>query len=143
MGLDSIKYYVIGVIFLVVVVGGGMFMMGSIRSIDPTIDPSNDVGYINNTMNQASGLTNAVNGIGDSVNSVSNSNTGILGWLNALIGSAYNGLSAIGSSFGFIGTMVPILSQYLGIPVFLTSLILLVIIIIIAFGIWAVVTRAF
>lgn len=140
MGLDSLKYLMIAVVFFVVVITGGVLILGDFTAYDSTIDSSNQIDDFNSTLNKANEVTASVNEIENSVDSVA-SGVGILGWLNALISSAYNGLQALISSLGFVNVAANDSAKMLGIPQVLVGLILLIIVIIIVFGIYSVITR--
>lgn len=141
MGLDDIKSYMIGVIVFVAVISSGVFMFGEFKSLDTSLDSSNELGQFNQSLNKANNITTSVEGIQDSITSVNPDNAGVIGWLNVLVGSAYNGLQAIFGSIDFMSIVADESAEIFGIPTFIISLLLLIIILIIGFGIWAAIFR--
>lgn len=142
MSLDNIQNYMIGIVLLVIVFTGGIYMFGAFSSYDSTLDSANEVSQFNKSIASANKITDSVNAIDESIQGVSSdSNSGVLGWLNVLVGSAFNGLKAIGSSLSFMSTATTEVGAILGIPSFVIPLLLLVVIIIIGFAIWSAIMR--
>lgn len=139
MALESMQNYIIGVILFVIVISGGVFILGNFYAVDNSIDASNRVGSFNNTLNKASEVTLAVEGIDSSIEQ---NNTSPLGWVDVVFGSAYNGLRAVKSSMGFMGVATKEAGGLFGVPPFITVLLALIFVVIIAFAIWSAVTRS-
>lgn len=141
MGLDDIKYYLIGIVIFMVVIGGGVYILGSFHNADNSIDSSGELSQFNDSLYKASNITKVINDLDASINSVTSEKVGALGWLNALLGSAFNGLKLIGQSVGFMKVVASEAGVILGIPSFIISLLVLITIIIIAFAIYTAITR--
>lgn len=142
MGLDTIQNYIIGIVLFMIIIGGGTYMFGQFVSVDSTIDTAGDVSRFENNLYLASNVTSAVNQMDSNVQAVTAEDTGVLGWLNALIGSAYEGLRAIGSSIGFMSSAMNEAANMFGIPSFIMGLLGLIILIVLAFAIWIAITKA-
>ena len=141
MGLEGVQNYIIGVILFMLVITGGVFMIGSFYNKDPSIDSIGQIDSFNKSLNKASEVTASVSELDSSIQSVSNENVGVLGWLNALVGSIFNGLRAIGDSLGFMSTASSEASAIFGIPAFILPLILLIVTVIIIFAIYSAITK--
>lgn len=141
MGLEQLQSYIIGVVLSIVIITGGLMFLSDFRANDTTIDPTNDVNSFNRTLNKADEVTTAVGGMSSSIEDASTTSTGVLGWLNALVGSIFDGLKALFSSFGFVNVMATETGQALGVPTIFTGLLLLIITIIIVFAIWSAITK--
>jgi len=140
MGLSEIKGYMIGLVLFVVIITGGVFMLGTFRLANPSIDSSR-IDSFNSTFNKAENITNAVNGIGDSLEATGD-NPGPLGWFNVLFGSAWNGLKAVFGSLSFINGIIVGVGDLFAIPPAIVVLIPLIVIIIIVFAIWGAIIQA-
>ena len=143
MALDEVKGYLIGVIMFIVVITGGVIAFSSFTAYDSSIDSTNQIGAFNQTFNKAANITTSVTKIQQSVDRASTNGGGPLGWLNALVGSAYEGLTAISSSMRFVGIVADDTADFFNVPFILPliTLITLVITLIIAFGIWSAITK--
>lgn len=141
MGLEQLQSYITGVILAIIVITGGLLILNDFRSNDTSIDPTNTVNSFNRTLNKANEVNISVSGMSNSIQEASTTNTGVLGWLNALVGSIFDGLKAIFSSFSFVNVAAEETGKELGIPAILTSLALLIITIIIVFAIWSAITK--
>ena len=141
MGLDNIQNYMIGIVLMIVMVTSGVLFIGSFNEADTTLGGTTDITYFNQTLNKANEITGSVNEIKQSINDVSVSNTGALGWLNALIGSVFDGLRAIGGTLSFMDVAATESGELFGIPGEIVGLLILISIILIGFGIYAAVMR--
>jgi hypothetical protein len=137
MGLENIQKIMIGVVMAIIIITSGVFMIGSFTASDSSIDSANQVGDFNATLDKSVEITTSVNNIQTSIDSVSEEKAGVLGWLNALIGSVFNGLKSIGDTLGFISIASTNAANLFGIPSFILPLLVLIIVIIIGFAIWA------
>jgi hypothetical protein len=142
MGLETIQNYIIGIVLFMIIIGGGIYMFGQFLSVDSTIDSGGQVSDFESKLYLASNVTTAVDEMDASVQSVTAENVGPLGWLDALIKSAYNGMRAIGQSIGFMGNAIDEAGNIFGIPTFIMSLLGLIIIIVLAFALWMAITKA-
>jgi CHASE3 domain sensor protein len=142
MGLETIQNYIIGIVLFMLIIGGGVYMFGSFVTYDTSIDSNGSINNFNSKLNLASNITTTVNQMTDNVNSVSAEDTGVLGWINALIGSAYDGIKSIGQSIGFMGNAMAETGSMFGIPSFIIALVSLIILILLVFAIWMAITKA-
>lgn len=141
MGLEQLQSYIMGVVLSIIIITSGLMFLSEFRANDTTIDPTNSVNNFNRTLNKADEVTTAVDGMSGSIEDASTTSTGVLGWLNALVGSIFDGLKALFSSFSFISVMATETGEALGVPTIFISLALLIITIIIVFAIWSAITK--
>ena len=143
MGLDNIQNYIIGTILFILVVTGGIYLFGSFYSGHSDLDPTGDMTTFNKTMQLASNVTTSVNKLNETLSDVTDTETSFagLGWLNALVGSAFNGLKAVANSISFMFIAGSEIFNYFGMPSFVFPLIVLVVIVIIVFAIWSAIMR--
>lgn len=137
MGLDNIKGIMIGTVMFIIIITTGVFMLGSFRTDDSTLDSTNQIDKFNSTLDKTQEITSSVNDIKSSVDSVTQEKVGPLGWIEALVGSAYSSLKAIGGTLSFIGVAIEGTAGLFGIPSFILVLLSLIIVILIGFAIWS------
>jgi hypothetical protein len=140
MGLESLKFYLIGIVLSVVIVTGGLYVLGAFYSSSPSLDPSGKINEFDLHFNATTNVTSGINGMSNSINTASTGSTGILGWLNAIIQSVFGGVKTLFTSFSFVGVMGNYVAYEFGIPPVMMGLILLIITIIIIFAIWSIAT---
>ena len=140
MALEDIKGYMIGVIIFIVVITGGVMMFSEFSAVDPTIDSGGQIGQFNRTLNKASNISQSVQGIEDSIEQAG-TGRGPLGWLDAIVGSAYNGLKAIGNTMGFVKVAGEDEANIFNIPTIFVTLLGLIVTLIIGFAIWSAITK--
>ena len=141
MGLENIKSYMIGIILMIVVVTSGVLVLTSFTSVDTTIDTTNQAQLFNKSMNKANEINSSVSNIKSSLNSVTANKVGALGWLNALIGSVFDGAKTLLNTLGFMDDVTTDSSSMLNIPVTITALIILIFVIIVVFALWEAIMR--
>jgi len=142
MGLSNVQNIMVGLILFLIVIGSGVYMVGSFVSIhDSSLDPNGVIQRFNTTLYQANAMTNTVNSMQSNLVNTTADKTGILGWLNSLISTVFAGVTTLFTSLGFIAVALPIISQMLGIPTFIGGLLFMILIIIIVYAIWQAVMR--
>ena len=141
MGLENIKSYMIWIILMIVVVTSGVLVLTSFTSVDTTIDTTNQAQLFNKSMNKANEINSSVSNIKSSLNSVTANKVGALGWLNALIGSVFDGAKTLLNTLGFMDDVTTDSSSMLNIPVTITALIILIFVIIVVFALWEAIMR--
>lgn len=139
MGLDNIKYMIIGVIVCIAVVTGGIMTLNSFHNASPSLDTTGEIGNFSATMNKANEINATVSSISGSFSG--NETVGLKGWLDALVGKTYGGLKVIGQSTSFINTMATDSANSFGIPTAIITILLLCIPVIIGFAIWSAITK--
>jgi hypothetical protein len=142
MGLNNIQNYMIGVIVFMVLVVGGVSIFGTFTSINT--DGADQLTTFNKSLNQAGAVSTSVNEIDNKIQEVSASGAGFLGlgWIDALIGSAFNGLKAIGGTLSFMDIVFEEGGALLGVPPFLIGLLTLIVTVVIVFAIWQAITNS-
>jgi hypothetical protein len=131
----------IGIILMIVIVTSGVLIMGDFTIIDTTLDDTNEIGTFSRTLNKSAEITESVGNIETSIDRVTTENTGVLGWLNALVGSVFNGLKAVGGTLSFMDVAAAETGEIFGIPSEILGLIMLITIIIIGFAIYSAIMR--
>lgn len=140
MALDDIKGIMIGTILAMIVIGGGIYFMGTLFAYDTSLDSPNQIGDFTSALNKSTEMTNSVNDMETSL-SVSEKDVGLLGWLNNIVGSVYKGLKTLYSEMSFIKTTINIIGNLFGVPSFVIGLLALIISIIIIIAIWSAITK--
>ena len=139
MALEEIKGYMVGIVLCILVFTGGILVLGEFRDKNPTLS-SDKITQFNQTLGKADNVTYAVNEVKDSITSTTSA-TGGLGWLNALIGSMFNGLQATFQTLSFVDTAATEGAELFGIPTQMVALISLIGILIVGFAIWSAIAR--
>jgi len=141
MALDDLKFLMIGIILSITVIVSGILIFTPFHQANTAQDPTDQFGNFSKALNRADNITSSVNGISSSISGVGSTNSGPLGWLDTLIGGTYRGLKAIGQTIGFVNDMGTESASIFGIPPTIVALILLIIVVIVGFAIWAAITR--
>jgi hypothetical protein len=141
MGLDQLQGYITGIILSIIVIVGGILFLTTFTTTNPNLASDGKINNFNQTMNKATEVTTAVNEMSGSIENASTTNTGILGWLNALVGSIFDGLKALFISFSFVSVAAEESSTIFGIPPIFMALLVLILTIIIIFAIWSAITK--
>ncbi len=141
MALDGIKGYMVGVILGIAVIVSGIFMIGSYASSDPSLDSKSDIQQFNRTLALSQNITNSVNTMESSLATTEKS--GVLGWINSLFVSAFNGLKTVKTSTAFVGVAAEESADVFGVTEVkpILAIVLLVITIIILIAIYEAITR--
>lgn len=143
MALDNIKTYIIGVILGIAIILSGVFMIGSLSASDTSLDTKGDIQQFNRTLALSQNITTGVNNIENQIDDVSSTESGALGWINALFVSAFNGLKTIKDSMSFVGVAAEESADVFGVSGIkpILAVVLLVITIIILIAIYEAITR--
>lgn len=133
----SPKDYIIGIIIFTFVVVGGISLLG-ILDTGTNGKISQDPRYsdFNQTFNVYDNVTNQVGNIRDNIVNA-DTDFGVFGVLNSLIATSWQGVKLLFSSFGFMDAVFGGLSTVFGLPAWVGGLLILLVIVIIAFAIWA------
>jgi len=135
-GVSDIGNYIISIIIFTFFIVGGISMIASFSSYDNTfIGDAEKYQEFNNSFNTYDDIQDNVGDIESSIKNTE-ADAGLFGFLNALIGSAWNTLKLTFSSFTFMTSAFLGLNTVFGIPVWIPTLIGLIITIIIAFAIY-------
>lgn len=131
--------YILAIIVFTFFIMGTIGIMGELRKSDPTFMSDPQSAAFNSTFNRYADLTSSVESL---QNSTQNSGTewGIVGALNALIGSAWNSLRLLFSSLSFMNAVFGGLQMF-GVPAWVGALAGMVVVVIIAFAIWSAIFR--
>jgi len=135
--MDTIKNYIVGVLMFTFIIVGGVTILGGIFENDPTFGDAGKYQEFNNTFNVLSDVSTNVNNIQSNVEgSGASSGFNIFGVVGSLINSAWSSLKLIISSFSFMTTAYNGLSTFFGVPAFIPSLIILIVITVLGFALY-------
>ena len=137
-GLTSIQNYIIGIILGCIVLISGLTWVGA--AISQYSLSGSEFGAFNASMGQLQNVSQVNSKLSSSLSTVG-SNTGPLGWLDFLIGTAWLGLQSIGISLGFVGTAIMAFASMIGVPPIIAGLIVSIPVVMIVFGIWMAILR--
>ena len=137
MGLDSLKFYIIGIVLSAVIVTGGILFMSGFITSNPTIDPTNKTSEFNTYFDSSSNVTSSVGKLKKNVNNIGECNLGLLCYLNSMIKMVLDSARAIFTSFGFVDVMANYAASFFGIPVIFINLALLILTLLVVFAIWS------
>lgn len=141
--VNDVQDYIIGVIYLTLIIVGGLAFMSEMRSNSPEAQISN-LDEFNDSFNKYETLQSEVT---DLQNSVSTNSTGFFGQtfgaIEGLVSGAYNTLGLVFTSFSFVtstnpsnpGILYSMHTRY-GVPAWFPILLVSIIIIIIVFSIY-------
>jgi len=134
--VTDIKVYIISIILFTFVVLGGLGILNQFQDGDSSfITDSEKYAEFNRTFNQYNTINSRVDAIQNSFDGASG-DIGVLGFLPALIGSAWNTLKLTFSSFSFMTSVFLGMNSIFGVPAWIPSLIIMVIVVIIAYAMY-------
>ena len=133
---ERISTYIIGVIFSMIVVVGGVYILGDVVKSGTTTLSAEDIQKFNTSFNMQNDVNKSVSEIQTQLLNA-DPEYGKLGGLTALANVAWAGLKSVFTSFAFVTNMLGFITTYFGIPSFITGLLALVIVVIIAFSIYS------
>lgn len=132
----QIRNYIIGILILTGFVIGGIAILGILSTDNPSLTSSDDYTEFNTTFNKYNQLKNNIEGIQSSIEQTEQNDMGTFGVLNNLIMGAWITLKNIFASFSFMDSFFNGLSTMFGVPRWIPSIIILVIITVLAFSIY-------
>ena len=135
----KISTYITSIVIFTMMILGVIYFVTMFRASDPTFIDDDTFSAFNDTFNTMEDVSSSV---GDLQSGIVDSDTdfGVFGVLNALIGSMWNSLTLIFSSFGFMDAVFDGLSTFFGVPTWVPALISLLVVILIAFGIYSLIS---
>lgn len=140
MGLNDIRNYIIGGIIFSIIVFGGVFMIGSFRSANPSLDVS-ELETFNRSVSISSNVSSTVYDMQSQIEETTNS-PGPLGWLNTLLGTVWGGLKTLGKTLGFMSVALTETAKIFNIPTEIIGLVILIPILVIVFALIVAIVRA-
>lgn len=123
------RNWLIGLLIFGLVIAGVMAMLSQVGT-----DLNGDTSTFNNTFNKLNEIRNSTDSIDDEISS-SRDSVGVLGFLNAMIGSSWVTMKMLFTSFTFINDIFYATQGLFGVPVWVTSTIVSIITIIIVFAV--------
>jgi len=141
MGLNDVRNYIIGALLFSIVIFSGVLMIGTFNTADSSLD-SSLLDPFNQSLSISDDVTTTVNTLENGiVNADLEGNTGPLGWLNTLLGTAWNGLKAISQTLRFIGVAMTQAAEMFGVPEQISGLVVLIPVVIIIFALIVAIIR--
>lgn len=135
----KISTYIIGIVIFTMMILGVISMIGIFRTADPSFIDDDKFSEFNKTFNTLEEVSSSVGGLKDGIVD-SDTDWGAFGVLNSLLGTMWNSVVLIFSSFDFMNDVFAGLSTFFGIPTWVTGLISLLVIILIVFGIYSLIS---
>ena len=143
--MGSISNYIIGVIMFCFFIVGGLSLIAILSNSDSTLINNSDFTRFNQTVNKFDVVQNKVIDINKSINQDSSTSTGLIdkiGYFDSLIGSSFNTLKLITGSFSFMGDAMNNIGLMFGVPGWVFTTIMLIIVVIIVFAIYGALFRS-
>jgi hypothetical protein len=125
----NIKHYIIAIVIFTIIMVGGIISFASFGTYSRATE-------FNKTFNKMADVQSSVGGLQDQITG-GEADAGAFGFLNALIGGAWNALKTIFTSFDFMSAVLFGANSFFGVPTYIISLILLIISTIIIFAIYS------
>ena len=138
------RHYIVAIIFFVFVILSGIYLVNEMIADKPDFLDSNDADEFlkfNESFNKLEDINKSVSNIRENIEGA-DTDLGIFGVLNSLINSAWNTVGLLFQSLSFMNSAFYALENIFGIPGWVPTLIILVFIIIIAFGIYKMIFKA-
>jgi hypothetical protein len=132
--------YILGIILFTFFIMGGIALMGEFRKGDATFMSDSQTAGFNTTFNKYDTLTTSVTNLQGSVEDAGNE-WGAYGVVGALVGSAWNSLRLLFSSFSFMNSIFLGLGMF-GVPSWVGGLAILAVTVIFAFAIYSAIFKA-
>jgi hypothetical protein len=129
------RMYVYGVIMMMFFIVGGMAMLSIMQESDASFDADSRSGEFNRTFNKLANVETEVSSIESSFQT--DPEWGVFGGLNALIKGTWNTFSLMFSSWSFMDGVFQGLESFFGVPGWISSIIMLLITVTIAFAIYS------
>jgi hypothetical protein len=131
----TIKSYIIGIVIFTFVIVGGVSMLASMNNSQPGFTNNADFIKFNKTFNKFDTVQSKVSTLESGITDA-DSDPGTLGFLNAIIGSVWNVLRLIPTSFGFMTGVFTGMTTVFGVPSWIPALIGSLVTILIIFAIY-------
>ena len=112
-----------GGFFIAIFAVGVMIISGALQEDASWLDEEQFQAF-NETFNKFDEYNKEIEGLQADVEDIAGSNKGNLGFLNDLINQAWNLLTTMRNNFAFLTDMLKGLSSTLGVPVFITTLLI-------------------
>lgn len=130
------RTYIYGIIGFVFVILAGLTFISPFAEENPAMVSSSKYADFNASFNSFSDVQDE---LGDIQTSITDASTdfGTFGVLNALVSTAWQSLKLLFTSLGFMNDAYTGMSSVFGVPTWIPSLIILVVVTMIAFTIWS------
>jgi hypothetical protein len=132
--------YILAIIVFCFMILSGTALMAEFRKADSSYMDTPEMAAFNSTFDKYSDLSNTISSVQNSVTS-SQGDWSLLGTLNALAGSAWNGLVLLFTSLNFMNSVFLGLGMF-GVPPWVGGLMSFAVVVIIAFAIWSAIFRS-
>ena len=130
------RHYITGIIIFTLFIGTGVYWLGLYKAVNPAFANEPEFQQFNNSFNK---VTDVNREVGKLQSNIENADVdfGIFGVLNSLIGSSWQVLKLMFSSFGFMDKVFYGLTAVFGIPAFIPGAIILLVTVLLVFAIYS------
>lgn len=139
------KDILIGIVLFVMLSLGGIGLINEMRSDNAdflTAQEETEYTKLNRTFQKLDDINESISSIQEEITATGNKEFGVFGVLGGLINSAWNTLRFLFTSVGFMNDIFSGFTEFLGIPSWVGSCIIMIITIIIAFAIYKAIFKA-
>lgn len=133
---EELKNYTIGFTVFTFYILGMISIMAIFMTSNPNFISGDDFENFNSTFNKFYNLNESVGGLQANIEDDENKDPGQWGVLNSLISGAWQALSVTLTTLDFIPAVLVGLTSWIGIPWWITSLIIMMITIIVVYAIY-------
>ena len=137
------RHYIFGIIMFVFIILTGLYMINDLRNEVPGLldsEDKDDFDKFNLTFNQFDKINESISNIQSNVENPAGDEEGLLGkfgMLESLISSAWNTLKLLVNSLSFMNDVFAGLTTIFGVPAFIPTLLILVVVVLIIFAIYS------
>ncbi len=135
MGEVTPRLFIYGFIIFTLLIGGGVYIMSEASRIDNNFINNDKFQNFNKTFNRYQEVTETGASLEDSIQDAQPEKS-LFGVLDSLINSAWGAIKSFFSTFSFMSDAFTGLSSVFGLPVWISSLITTLIIVMFAFSIY-------
>lgn len=137
MGETLIRDIIIASILFCFIAAGASAIYARINSDSPALIDNDKYTQFNNSFNKLDDIQSTVNDLNSSLVADLSESKGTFGVLNALIDTTWNTLSLIGNSLTFMWAIIHNLNTFLGVPTWVGSIVVSLILVVIVFTIFS------
>jgi uncharacterized BrkB/YihY/UPF0761 family membrane protein len=137
--------YIIGIIIFIMLSLGGITLINEARNYNPgllTSQEASEYSKLNTTFQKLREINESISSIQEDITNTENKEFGAFGVLGGLINSAWNTLRFLFTSVSFMNAIFAGFTEFLGVPDWVSSCIIMIVIVIIVFAIYKSIFKA-
>ena len=131
------RHYIIAIMLFTMIIIGGVAIIAEFRAVDDEFVDEERYADFNKTFNKYEDIMDISNNTQRNIQNMENTDFGIFGVLNGLINQAWQFLRLLISSLGFMTSAFNGMTTLFGIPSWIPSIIIGIIVILIGFAIFS------